>query len=700
MATGDIKIFTINQSGFSLSIEVIDLGDGTSQCNITSLLGEGDLNAIWWSDNDAQIEGSVTLSKSDSSLNMNGTQVVWDGYEWLSSTGLGKLGESKDTFLSQGETLSFAVDVDWADVTILGVRATSVNGSDSIKGVDTGADQIIDAPTVSINDVTVTEGGKAEFTVSLSSAYPYDIKVQYTTQDGSATSGSDYTGASGYVIIPAGQLSASVCVETIDDNVFEANETFTIKLSNATADIPGPDILVTIQDDTGTGTITNDDPVPTASIAVSPNTVAEDGATNLVYTVTLSNPSAFATTVNYTVGGSATNGTDYGSVSGSIVIAAGSTSGTITVDPTVDNIFEADETVIVTLTGGDTNATPILIHAVDNQATGTISNDDPEPVVNRAPTASDDVIVISGQTTIFVPAAWLLGNDTDPDGDSLSITAPSTVGGLSGGMTVTPVVSGTVITGFTVSTSGTGASNTISYEISDGQGHTSTAQFTIQTPSTQSNNGPNTISLSALTYNYSYIDSQAGNDTVTANLNLFGTQGNDWFIGGSGADRLDAGAGDNILTGGLNDDTFVFRNFSGMTNKVTDFDAGTSITTIDKLQFEVVPGVNPFSVGDNDTVVDNFKAGNNATINVAGTEVAVKTDASVTNATVQSTINGYGNITTGAFFVFHNLDLGHAAVYYDSNPSGAGGAVLVAELENISNLTGLANFNAGDFQFV
>src|SRR5204862_4107431 len=57
--------------------------------------------------------------------------------------------------------------------------------------------------------------------------------------------------------------------------------------------------------------ITNDDATPTASIAVAPASVLEDGAANLVYTVTLDHASAFDTTVNYSVGGTATEGTDY-----------------------------------------------------------------------------------------------------------------------------------------------------------------------------------------------------------------------------------------------------------------------------------------------------------------------------------------------------------------------------------------------------
>ena len=63
--------------------------------------------------------------------------------------------------------------------------------------------------------------------------------------------------------------------------------------------------------------------------------------------------SAFATTVNYSVSGTATEGGDYtGTTTHSITIAAGDLTGTITVDPTADTTFENDETVVVTLTGG------------------------------------------------------------------------------------------------------------------------------------------------------------------------------------------------------------------------------------------------------------------------------------------------------------------------------------------------------------
>src|SRR5207247_4139798 len=56
-------------------------------------------------------------------------------------------------------------------------------------------------PTVSINDVTVTEPNSgttsAVFTVTLSNASDQSITVNYTTVDGTALAGSDYVAASG-----------------------------------------------------------------------------------------------------------------------------------------------------------------------------------------------------------------------------------------------------------------------------------------------------------------------------------------------------------------------------------------------------------------------------------------------------------------------------------------------------------------------
>ena len=58
----------------------------------------------------------------------------------------------------------------------------------------------------------------------------------------------------------------------------------------------------------------------------------------------------------FTVGGTATNPADYTITASPLTIAAGSTTGTITVTVVADAVAEPDETVIVTM-GAPTNAT-------------------------------------------------------------------------------------------------------------------------------------------------------------------------------------------------------------------------------------------------------------------------------------------------------------------------------------------------------
>jgi hypothetical protein len=110
---------------------------------------------------------------------------------------------------------------------------------------------------------------------------------------------------------------------------------------------------------------------PTVGVAVSPSSVTENGATNLTYTFTLSANAASNITVNYTATGTATNGTDYGSITGTAVILSGTNSITVIVNPTGDATLEPDETVTLTIASG----TGYDIGS-PSSATATITNDD------------------------------------------------------------------------------------------------------------------------------------------------------------------------------------------------------------------------------------------------------------------------------------------------------------------------------------
>ena len=113
----------------------------------------------------------------------------------------------------------------------------------------------------SVTDAEVEEGDDAEvsFTVTLSKAATRTASVDYATQNGTATSGDDYTATSGTLTFAAGDTSKTVAVEVLDDDHDEGSESFKLVLSNPSNAV--------ISDAEGTGTIKNRDPLPRALLA-------------------------------------------------------------------------------------------------------------------------------------------------------------------------------------------------------------------------------------------------------------------------------------------------------------------------------------------------------------------------------------------------------------------------------------------------
>ncbi len=215
--------------------------------------------------------------------------------------------------------------------------------------------KVAGAPTLTIaNAAAITEpamaGGTANaiFTVTLSSAASSDITVNYTTADGTAIAGTDYTTTSGTLTIPAGSTTGTISVPVINNpSVSSGTKTFSVVLSGASG--------ATLGTAQGSETITDVAPIagPVVSIANAP-AVTEPlvpGATvNAVFTVSLTQAAGTDVTVNYaTSDGTAVAGTDYAATSGTLTIPAGSTSGTIGV-PVLNNAAAAAGTKTFSIT--------------------------------------------------------------------------------------------------------------------------------------------------------------------------------------------------------------------------------------------------------------------------------------------------------------------------------------------------------------
>ena len=96
--------------------------------------------------------------------------------------------------------------------------------------------------------------------------------------------------------------------------------------------------------------VTSTPGLPTVTVVATDANAAEAATPNTgTFTVSRTGSTAAALTVNYTVGGTASNGTDYTTIPTSVVIPAGSASATITVTPIDDTVSESNETVVVTL---------------------------------------------------------------------------------------------------------------------------------------------------------------------------------------------------------------------------------------------------------------------------------------------------------------------------------------------------------------
>ena len=79
-------------------------------------------------------------------------------------------------------------------------------------------------------DIEVMEGNDANFAITMPHGLNAAVRWQYETENGTATSGDDYTAASGYLTISAGDTTGEVAVGTSRDSVSDDGETFKLRL--------------------------------------------------------------------------------------------------------------------------------------------------------------------------------------------------------------------------------------------------------------------------------------------------------------------------------------------------------------------------------------------------------------------------------------------------------------------------------------
>ncbi|WP_395688382.1 Calx-beta domain-containing protein, partial [Caenimonas koreensis] len=304
------------------------------------------------------------------------------------------------------------------------------------------------APTIaSVTNDTQLEGTDLVHTVTLSNASSATTTYTYSLGGGTATGGgTDYTTpptfsdgvtlAAGVLTVPAGVTTFSITVPTTQDTIDEgASEDYGVTVGGVAA----------------TGTITDDDNAPTIS-SVTDDTQLE--GTNLVHTVTLSNPSSVDTTYTYTLAdGTATGGgVDYSTpptfsdgvtlAAGVLTVPAGVTSFTLTVPTTQDTIDE-----------GASENYSLTVGSV--AATGTITDDDNAPTIASvtSDTQTEGVtlvhtVTLTNPSSIDTTFAYSLGGGSATGGGVDYTTPPTFSDGVTLAAGVLTVPAG--VTAFTI----------------------------------------------------------------------------------------------------------------------------------------------------------------------------------------------------------------------------------------------------------
>jgi len=338
---------------------------------------------------------------------------------------------------------------------------------------------------------------------------------------GAAVTGADFLGGvlpTGTVSFAAGETSKVIAVNVAGDTAVEANETFTVTLSGASAG-------ATITTAAANGSITNDDAALAIAATSAVKAEGNSGTTPFTFTVTQTGDTSVAHSANWAVSGAAVTGADFvGGVlpTGTVSFAAGETSKVITINVAGDTLAESDEAFSVTLSGPSAGTSITTANA-----SGVINNDDaagPAPIVGT--TGADILYGTAGADSID----GLEGNDIIDAGFGDDLL----VGGLGDDFLI-----------------GSAGIDKASYE-----GATAGVRVTLASLAPQ-----NTLSMGIDTLVLiEQLRGSAFNDTLTgdglANL-LEGLAGNDALFGGAGADTVSGGDGVDIIDGGTEADRMV-----------------------------------------------------------------------------------------------------------------------------------------------
>jgi Ca2+-binding RTX toxin-like protein len=202
------------------------------------------------------IPATIELTRTGDLTSPLTVALVWSGtatastdYSWTVIGGTLAADRATATFEGGSSSITITIhavdDTEVEDTESVIVHVMAGSGYDvgtpdsaTVTIADNDAPPPTSLPTLSIDDITVTEGDRgtsnAVLTISLSAPATTDVTVRVTTVDGTATVKTDYRALNTTITIRQGATTATVTVQIVGDKVAEPTESFTVVLSDLT----------------------------------------------------------------------------------------------------------------------------------------------------------------------------------------------------------------------------------------------------------------------------------------------------------------------------------------------------------------------------------------------------------------------------------------------------------------------------------
>lgn len=253
------------------------------------------------------------------------------------------------------------------DDTSFSITPVSVTSANKAEGSSTSNPPSKTAFTFTVTRIGISAAGSVQFAVAGSGGNPADA--------------SDFANAmfpTGTLTFTAAQTSQTVTVNVLGDTAVEANEGFTVTLSNPTG-------AITLANPTASGTINTDDTTFAIVATDASKNEGNTGTTPFTFVITRAGVTTGTASVNLvvtgTAGPNAANGADFGMTFGTnfgtafphatALFAAHQTTVIVTINVKGDIAVEQNEGFTVTLSKPSSGATIVTLSAL-----GTIINDD------------------------------------------------------------------------------------------------------------------------------------------------------------------------------------------------------------------------------------------------------------------------------------------------------------------------------------